>query len=985
MKRLLSLLLILVMVTSAIAMNDRQNPEFVKTKAGSQYYPGDPIQNYRSVMPNNEIPEPRPHRDPIEGDRIIVGDTWYDYQTNGSIGKMIFKDNLGAIQLMWMAGENNDLSTCPRSIRYNFSDDDGESWTYEDEGVPVCDRPRGGYGSMWLTNEEEPRAVFFFHQGRDETLFSFCGVDFIYGIGAPINVAAPRYPEQSVIWPQGVVSPENRIHILYNRRDTDMLSYAPGTFDRNGEPVFGDNPIEIERAGQNSYRIAQSPNSERAAMIWTHNRLGFEDLGPWEGYLAWQMNCDMVIAWTEDGEEWNFDEPRNITNCIPPDPRQEGTASYGDTLRPYRTMDIIFDENDFMHVVFDARLLKVQAIEESEPPIDALSLSKSMLYHWSEETDEITPVADGWWDHDLRDEEGNIIRQINPGYWYESTVCRPSLAYAENGALYCVYTIFHRDDYSVHSYCNADVAVTVSEDNGVTWFEPTMITATRTLEAEEGESESEMYPSLAFEIDDFLHISYELDTEPGSTIADYPNREEIVTLCQWYYHKVPVDAIARDEIYDGPPFHVNQRPIISEIDRERGVPITDEPVQITSAVDPNGDREIESVQLEYVIDGDLDNITIIDMNNVDENNYTAEIPGQADGTYVWYRIRAADDEAIESLRPESWWYSYIVRPEGGLVIHDIQYRPPEWTTNDYSPYKDIEVTVTGIVTTPVEFGDEYGGYAIQDSDEFWSGVVIRNAGDLSFGDVVTVTGTVRERDEENPDKWAYMTYIDVGMVDIIGNDDLVEPMEVQIEDLKFNTHAEHLEGMLVRIGSFEIDTINVAPELDGIYLPITDAGEDIENEGWMTTYGLSEDVREELEIGIFGRGTTITHLTGVFVENQTYAIAPRMAEDFGNIEIVIDGVGGDPSIIPEQVTLEPAYPNPFNSITQLGFVLPIKSDVYLAVYDLSGRLVTSIISGEMKAGHHRTSFDAADVSAGVYILKLETDRATVSQKLVLIK
>jgi len=968
------------MVSSIIAKNDRQNTEFITTKAGGQYYPGDPIQNYPVVLPDNNRQEPRPHRDPIIGERVLIGDTWYDLQTNGCTGKMIAVDHLNGIHVTWMDGENNDLGNGTRSMKYNFSEDGGDTWTFNDEGTPASDLQRGGYGSIWLTNEEDPRAVIFFHQGLGDDLFTYCGVDFLRGIGAFINTSVPPYPDQTAIWAQGVISPQNRIHILYNRRDAEMLSYAPGAFNRDGDPVFGENPIQIERSHQNSYRIAQSSNSERAAMVWTHPRKGFDNLGPWEGFLAWQMNNDLHVVWTDDGNEWNFQEPLNITNCIPPDARQEGVASYGDTLRPFQSFDLIFDENDFLHVVFDARLLKVQAIEESEPPIDELNLSKSMLYHWSEETDEITPVANGWWDHDLRDEEDRIIRQINPGYWHESSVCRPSLAYAENGDLYCVYSYFPEGDYSLSNYSNGDIAVTVSEDNGASWLEPTMIVETPTPEPDVGRSESEMYPTIAYVIDDFLHITYEVDTEPGCPLIDYPNREETASLSFWYYHRVPVDAILRDEIYEGPPFHINLRPIIGDVARELGVPVTNEPVVITTAVDPNGDRDLAMVQLEYVINGNEDEVVAIDMNNVDENNYTAEIPGLEDGTRVWYRIRAIDDEDIESIKPEGWWYSYVVRPEGGLLIHDIQYRPPEWTANDASPYKDIEVSVTGIVTTTAEFADLYGGYAIQEADTFWSGVVIRNAGDLALGELIRVTGTVREQDEDDPDKWGYMTYIEVDNVEVLGNEDVPDPMQVQIEDLRFTTHAEHLEGMLVRIEDFEIDTVNVVPELRGIYFPITDRGEEDENEGWMVTYGLPDDVQEELLMHTYTQGTWIEYLIGVFVENQTYAIAPRQLVDVGRVY-----VEEDPEITPKTASLAPAFPNPFNSTTRIGFDLSVASSVNLSVYDLSGRLITTVLQQNMNAGHHSTTFKADGLANGVYLLRLDTGNISVNQKLVLVK
>ncbi len=178
MKRFLCFFILLVIASAVIAKNDRQKPEFITTKAGGQYLPGDPIQDYPVVEPNNDPLEPRPHRDPIIGERIVVGDTWYDYQTNGVTGKMIAVDQLDAIQLMWMDGENNDLANGTRSIKYNFSDDGGQTWIYGAEGNPASDQPRGGYGSLWLTNENPSRAVFFFHQGLDENLFAQCGVDF---------------------------------------------------------------------------------------------------------------------------------------------------------------------------------------------------------------------------------------------------------------------------------------------------------------------------------------------------------------------------------------------------------------------------------------------------------------------------------------------------------------------------------------------------------------------------------------------------------------------------------------------------------------------------------------------------------------------------------------------------------------------------------------------------------------------------------------
>jgi len=196
------------------------------------------------------------------------------------------------------------------------------------------------------------------------------------------------------------------------------------------------------------------------------------------------------------------------------------------------------------------------------------------------------------------------------------------------------------------------------------------------------------------------------------------------------------------------------------------------------------------------------------------------------------------------------------------LIHDVQYRPANWTV-DYSPYKDIEITLTGVITTPLEFNEQYRAFAIQEKQDYWSGVFVRGfVPDLEAGSLVRVTGIVRERDTGDPNKWRYMTYIEIedeGDIEVLGNDDIPAPMEVEVADLVFSTHAEDLEGVLIHLSDFEIGDMNsVNPALAGIYYPITDADPDDPHDGWMCTYGLdleSPEV-EDLELGNFRQAHT---------------------------------------------------------------------------------------------------------------------------------
>jgi len=91
------------------------------------------------------------------------------------------------------------------------------------------------------------------------------------------------------------------------------------------------------------------------------------------------------------------------------------------------------------------------------------------------------------------------------------------------------------------------------------------------------------------------------------------------------------------------------------------------------------------------------------------------------------------------------------------------------------------------------------------------------------------------------------------------------------------------------------------------------------------------------------------------------------------------------SNIPTAYKLEQNYPNPFNPTTSITFALPIAGNVELKVYDILGKEVASIVSGNMNAGTHIVPFDASALASGVYIYKITAGSFIDSKKMVLIK
>ncbi|MDP7027558.1 MAG: T9SS type A sorting domain-containing protein, partial [Candidatus Marinimicrobia bacterium] len=84
-------------------------------------------------------------------------------------------------------------------------------------------------------------------------------------------------------------------------------------------------------------------------------------------------------------------------------------------------------------------------------------------------------------------------------------------------------------------------------------------------------------------------------------------------------------------------------------------------------------------------------------------------------------------------------------------------------------------------------------------------------------------------------------------------------------------------------------------------------------------------------------------------------------------------------------SLSDAYPNPFNPTTTMTLTIPVSGKITVDVYNLLGQSVAILTSGYKDAGTYNLTWDASDVSSGMYFVKAEADGFTKTQKLMLIK
>ena len=162
----------------------------------------------------------------------------------------------------------------------------------------------------------------------------------------------------------------------------------------------------------------------------------------------------------------------------------------------------------------------------------------------------------------------------------------------------------------------------------------------------------------------------------------------------------------------------------------------------------------------------------------------------------------------------------------------------------------------------------------------------------------------------------------------------------------------------------------------------------LDNQTWTTIASYQTD--DELA----GQGNTSSKTEYAFTDENvqgetTYCYRLSDVSTAGEIE-VYNAISITLNTLPQETGMENAYPNPFNPDTYIAYHLAEDSEVQIFVYDMLGRKIQTLYSGQQLAGSYHVYWNGKSekgniVSTGTYLILMRSENTTQVQKVMLMK
>jgi len=144
--------------------------------------------------------------------------------------------------------------------------------------------------------------------------------------------------------------------------------------------------------------------------------------------------------------------------------------------------------------------------------------------------------------------------------------------------------------------------------------------------------------------------------------------------------------------------------------------------------------------------------------------------------------------------------------------------------------------------------------------------------------------------------------------------------------------------------------------------------------------------------GVFGQtvGLAIVHNNGSYFVTSKSGSIQSPNNPYSGINKITFGFavsveGFDAQTVPKQYRLHQNYPNPFNPTTTIRYELPKAGQVEIAVFNILGKKTVTLVDEFKPAGSHQVTWDASNVSTGVYFYRIKSRDFNKVKKLLLLR
>lgn len=454
-----------------------------------------------------------------------VGSTWYDFQKNGSMGRMISITGSGYRHFSWTHTAGAYPGN-PRHVDANCFDPSGggsylgqvhadsinnagySNQTHLTNGISVTVEHRTAGTPAWNSTLTMDDGVCSGSFARHWDI-----PDYI--VGAPSG--------QPGFWPKiealyDVGEAKDYIHVVMTEGNTAggvpvMVAYERCYLGTNDTLV-----CQCYRQGATrTYKVYKNTNGPGASATISHfdsscsitpviavsptsQRVAIAYLEP-----TCDGSCDYLcdVRWIEsvnNGDDW-------VSGVNWP-PSSYNVTNFGCTgdERGFHDVSACYDYEDSLHIAY-----LTCGFDPANPGY--YYPGQARLYHWSK-TSGIGMITSAiWGGTEPGAHNCNIAKMsvsaIDPFY-------HPDSVY-----LYCIWTQFDAADNSANGYTNGDIYGAGSADGGTTWGPAYNLTNTKTPDCLAGDCLSEHWSSMSQNTyDGNLHIQYICDRDPGTALAD---------------------------------------------------------------------------------------------------------------------------------------------------------------------------------------------------------------------------------------------------------------------------------------------------------------------------------------------------------------------------------------------------------------------------------------------------------------------------------